>query len=146
MTVIRRSSGTEKSGTLPVSGSAESRRSTAMIASTQLTPWQRKVAQATPATPILKGGDKEDIDKDIRDRGGRKEEEGGAGIPERREDAGGDVVEDQKDQSADVDPQIESGVGEDLLRGADQPQQRPAEGQAEGGQNNGQKTAAIQAV
>ena len=30
------------------------RRKTTSTASTQLTPWHRKVAQATPATPILK--------------------------------------------------------------------------------------------
>ena len=30
------------------------RRNTTTSASTQLTPWHRKVAQATPATPILK--------------------------------------------------------------------------------------------
>ena len=30
------------------------RRNTTITASTQLTPWHRKVAQATPATPILK--------------------------------------------------------------------------------------------
>ena len=31
-----------------------SRRAMTSTASTQLTPWHRKVAQATPATPILK--------------------------------------------------------------------------------------------
>ena len=38
----------------PSSGSARRRRRTYSIASTQLTPWHRNVAQATPATPIRK--------------------------------------------------------------------------------------------
>ena len=54
MVAIRRSSAGEKIGAGPASGSADSRRSTAAIASRQLIPWHRKVAQATPATPILK--------------------------------------------------------------------------------------------
>ena len=44
----------EKSTTLWVDLKAPMRRNTTTMASTQLTPWHRKVAHATPATPILK--------------------------------------------------------------------------------------------
>ena len=47
-----RSTRPEKQRTLPCTGIFASRRSTTATASTQLTPWHRKVAQATPATPI----------------------------------------------------------------------------------------------
>ena len=54
MTTIFLKIGQEKSGDLPVPDSTFfSRRKTTSTASTQLTPWHRKVAQATPATPIL---------------------------------------------------------------------------------------------
>ena len=55
MTRILRRSGREKRGAFfPDSGSVRMRLSTAMTASAQLTPWQRNVAQATPATPMPK--------------------------------------------------------------------------------------------
>ena len=38
----------------PSLGTARTRRATTHRESTQLTPWHRKVAQATPATPISK--------------------------------------------------------------------------------------------
>ena len=46
--------GKEKNSPLPSWGMVASRRNTKISASTQLTPWHRKVAQATPATPIWK--------------------------------------------------------------------------------------------
>ena len=51
-TEIRFSSFQEKSSGRPWVGMVRNRRNTTTIASTQLTPWHRKVAQATPATPI----------------------------------------------------------------------------------------------
>ena len=42
----------EKTGTLPSVGILEKRRKTTTSASTQLTPWHKNVAQATPATPM----------------------------------------------------------------------------------------------
>ena len=43
----------EKTATFPDVGIFANRRNTTTSASTQLTPWQRNVAHATPATPIL---------------------------------------------------------------------------------------------
>ena len=48
------SRGTEKSLGFSLVSMVRNRRNTTITASTQLTPWHRKVAQATPATPILK--------------------------------------------------------------------------------------------
>ena len=42
----------EKTATFPDVGIFANRRNTTTSASTQLTPWQRNVAQATPATPM----------------------------------------------------------------------------------------------
>ena len=54
MTAIFANRALENSGMRPCVGTARSRFNTTAIASTQLTPWQRKVAQATPATPMSK--------------------------------------------------------------------------------------------
>ena len=54
MTTNRPSSSPENSTIFPSLGSSFNRRMTTATASTQLTPWHRNVAQATPATPILK--------------------------------------------------------------------------------------------
>ena len=51
MTPMRRSMAQEKRGAFSA-GRPARRRRTASMASAQLTPWQRKVAQATPATPM----------------------------------------------------------------------------------------------
>ena len=54
MTTNRPSSSPENSTIFPSLGNCLNRRMTTATASTQLMPWHRKVAQATPATPILK--------------------------------------------------------------------------------------------
>ena len=55
MTAIFFSSAAEKIGALPIPAvSVRIRLSTTTIASTQLIPWQMKVAQATPSTPMPK--------------------------------------------------------------------------------------------
>ena len=54
ITVSRRSRGKEKRRLFPLPGIFFSCKATVVRASTQLTPWHRNVAQATPATPILK--------------------------------------------------------------------------------------------
>ena len=54
MTTNRPSRSPENSTVFPSLGSCFKRRMTTATASTQLMPWHRKVAQATPATPILK--------------------------------------------------------------------------------------------
>ena len=52
MRVIRSRMEPENSAGFSSQGSCRIRRRTVMTASTQLTPWHRNVAQATPATPI----------------------------------------------------------------------------------------------
>ena len=52
MTTIRFSRPPSNSGAFSPAQTFSSLRTTTMTASTQLMPWHRKVAQATPATPI----------------------------------------------------------------------------------------------
>ena len=53
ITAMRQNSGKENSALFSSVSTPRRRRSTKSTASTQLTPWQRNVAHATPATPIL---------------------------------------------------------------------------------------------
>lgn len=93
-----------------------------MTASTQLMPWHRKVAQATPATPHPERLDKKDIHGNIGKRGDRQEIERCLGIAHGGENAGGDIIEEDEGQAVDIDVQIQLRVRQDFLRGADQPQ------------------------
>lgn len=76
--------------------------------------------------PHVKGGDKEDIHRDVGSGGGRQEEERGPGVSQGGEYAGGDVVEKDEGQAPDVDIQVELGGGEGPLRGVDEPEQPAA--------------------
>ncbi|CDA67970.1 unknown [Clostridium sp. CAG:510] len=54
ITTISFKSAQLKRGAFSLPSTLRSLLNTTTMASTQLTPWQRKVAQATPATPMLK--------------------------------------------------------------------------------------------
>lgn len=119
----------EKARAFSSAGMRRSRQNTTSTASTQLTPWHKKVAQATPATPMSKVVTKRMVHQDVAGGGAGQEDEGGLGVPQGGEDAGGHVVKEHERQAVDVDIQIQGGVRHDLLRGVDGPQQIGAKGQ-----------------
>ena len=70
--------------------------------------------------PHVKGGDEQNVHKDVAHRRGRQEKEGGAAVAQRRENAGGYVVKEHEGQAQDVDVQVQGRVGQDLGRGVDE--------------------------
>ena len=64
----------------------------------------------------LKGRHKQNIQADVAQRRGNEEIERRLGIPQRRENSRADVIEEEKDQSPDIDLQIELCIAEDISR------------------------------
>ena len=79
-----------------------------------------------PGHAHVKGRHKQDVHPDVGCGGQGQEEEGRPGVPQGREDAGGNVVEKEEGQSPQVDVQIQPGGLHHLLRRPDQLQEGPA--------------------
>ncbi len=68
----------------------------------------------------MKGCDKKDVYGDVGGGGDSQEKKRSSGISQGREDAGGNVIEEDKGQTPYVDIQVDAGIFEDFLRGVDQ--------------------------
>lgn len=74
----------------------------------------------------VKGLYKQNIHRDIGGGGGGQKAEGRSGIPQRRENPGGNIVKEDEGQAPHINIQIQPGVREHLLRRAHKTQQRGA--------------------
>ena len=76
-------------------------------------------------------GHEQDVHADVGQRRDGQEVERRLAVTQRREDAGGNVVEEHERQAQNVDVQIQGRVRQDFLRGVDELQQAAAAQQAE---------------
>ena len=83
-------------------------------------------------------GHEQDVHADVGQRRDGQEVERRLAVTQRREDAGGNVVEEHERQAQNVDVQIQGRVRQDLLRGVDELQQGVAAKQTDAHQHGAQ--------
>lgn len=119
MTAMRPRSEAEKICSFPVPRNPASRLTTNSTASTQLTPWQMKVAHATPATPIRNAVTNRISRADVRRRRSGKKPERRAGISECGENTGRNVIKEDERQTRHINIEVQAAIVEEFWRGVD---------------------------
>lgn len=95
-------------------------------------PLTQKGGPGDAAHAHVERDNKKEIERDVAEGGGDEKIEGRPGIAKRGKNAGANIIEKEEEEAADVNPQIEGGIGENAGGCLQQAQERGAGWQADG--------------